>query len=107
MLKYNCPYEKNFIYSWMIHSQTSDTCMGQSCGEITKKFLCCSLSDMKDDIQSWSDISPLQCPKPTSTTIIVVAFLSCFLIFAFLLFIISTVYFILKSKRSNGYKELN
>lgn len=105
MLKNNCPYETQFIYSWMIHSLTSDTCMGKSCGDIAKKFLCCALPSMKDDRQSWSDITPLQCPTQGTGTYILIIFLSCFLIFVFLLFIVSSIYFLLKWKKVNGFSS--
>jgi hypothetical protein len=59
--RYNCAYEKNFLFSFLADSLSKDTCLGKNCGYIAKNFLCCAMSPMKADPYSWATSMPLDC----------------------------------------------
>src|SRR5437660_1482269 len=100
MFKNNCPFERNFIYSWMTDAISRQTCMGKFCGEIIRKFLCCSFKPSQNEIWSWAETKPLNCEiEQNPTRIIVISLLVSFAVCGCVFFCLFSVYFVYKSKK--------
>jgi len=60
----NCNYEKNFADSWLTDSLDQGTCMGYSCSQIAKEYLCCAYTPFRREKYSPVSSGALKCPQP-------------------------------------------
>lgn len=110
----NCPYEKNFVFSFLIDPLDKKTCLGKYCGLLARKYLCCAASLYRRIKFSPSSSGVLKCdelaPQDNSRVVIgvslaIVGLISVAAIFVFAFGI--GLYFYIKKTRSNLYIQMD
>lgn len=100
----NCPYEKNYLFSFLIDTIDKKTCLGYYCGEIARKYLCCALPAYRRIKWSQASSGVLNCDAaPSNGGAVAIAFLIIFLLCcgaASLVAIGVGLYFFIKNRQS-------
>lgn len=101
----NCPYEKNFLFSFFVDSLDGKTCLGTYCADIAKRYLCCALPNYRRVKWSQASSGVLKCDgEPSSGAGVFIAFLVIFLLCCGVASIIGAgvgIYFFLKNRQTN------
>ena len=109
--KFECPFERNFMFSMVASAFETKSCTGKYCGAIIREYLCCALSTHTSFSYSWAEVKPLGCSTLETNNygplvaVVVVLFL---LFVAIGIAIVSAIGIFIYIKQTNnaGFEEL-